>query len=382
MSHTSPAGNAREIRISADSHMVETSQVQDHLPRAFRGRVQRFRSPARASDPSQRLEDMAVDGVSAEVLYPQTPSNQAYWSRGPESEAYVRAYNDWMVEFCSEAPERFWGQAVIPLWDMDFAVPELQRCAKAGLKGATTWLTPPEEQPFASEHYERFWAAAQDLAMPVSMHINAAFGADLEARRPGSVEDLQHNTYGRKAAAMKALTDIIFSGVLQRHPGLKVVTGEAQVGWIPYWIQECDRSVHRSAENGEYVLPLLPSEYFERQIYATFVDDTLGGYTLPRWGVDNFMWSNDYPHGQGIWPGSTEVIERTLGHLRGEDREKVLCRNVAGLYHMPVPAPIETSAMRPDFGEWSHKLQRHVERALPVVAQRQAADQPPMAVTP
>ena len=90
-----------------------------------------------------------------------------------------------MIDFCSEAPDRLWGQAEIALWDIDNAIAEMERCRKAGLVGATIWMVPPEDIPFSTDHYDRFWAAAQDFAMPVSMHINTGFGR-YEARARGT----------------------------------------------------------------------------------------------------------------------------------------------------------------------------------------------------
>ena len=91
-------------------------------------------------------------------------------------EGCCRAYNDWMIEFCSVAPQRFWGLALISLWNIEHAVKELERCRKARLRGAAIGLVPAEELLYGSDHYERFWAACQDLAMSVNMHINSGPG--------------------------------------------------------------------------------------------------------------------------------------------------------------------------------------------------------------
>src|SRR5579885_3093638 len=149
-----------------------------------------------------------------------------------------------MIDFCSYAPDRLWGQAFIPLWDMDYAVGELERTVKAGLKGATIWMVPPTDLPFESKHYDPFWAAMQDIDLPVSMHINTGFGPygrQRDSHRGSFVEAVAFTCGGHKSIAMRALTEMICSGVFDRFPKLKVVIAELEVGWIPFWLEDMDR---------------------------------------------------------------------------------------------------------------------------------------------
>jgi predicted TIM-barrel fold metal-dependent hydrolase len=364
---TAPATNGKtEVRISSDSHVAEPFDLwETRMPAAVRDQALSFpdlrlgeghHTRPGGWDPKERLKDMAFDGVSAEVLYPSLALG-IFRTRTPElAHLYSRAYDDWMIDFCSEAPDRLWGQAAIPLWDIGWAVGELERCRKAGLPGVTTWLVPPDELPFYSDHYERFWAAAQDLQMPVSMHINAgpptvdrvpisqgvpsqrqaaASAEATERRRPQPPARPHRNLLN----AMNALADIVGSGVLQRFPGVRVVIAEVGVGWIPYWLEEeFDR---RYIQGAGPRIGALPSEYFYRQVFATFLDDAVGGHLLSWRGADTFMWSNDYPHERCIWPQSAETIQRVLGDVPEDIRAKTLCHNVTRLYGMPVPAPVQ-----------------------------------------
>ena len=345
----SESSSDQEIRVSADSHVSEPPDLwEKELPAKFRERAPRFprvrrgvglHARAGGWDPAERLKDMAADGISAEVLYP-TLAKGIYEQCGHDPElaqACDRVYNDWMISFCRESPDRLWGQAHIGLWNIDYAIKELERCKKAGLRGATLWIIPPEGLPFTSDHYERFWSAAEELEMPVSMHINSGFGFYLERHFEDRVETVLRQSYGHKVVAMKALAELILSRALERHPRLQLVIAEYEVGWIPFWLEDLDRKFGRGKDLG---LPQLPSVYFNRQVYATFMQDGVGGFLLQRWGADNFLWSNDYPHGGGIWPYSDDVIENTLAHLRGETRAKVLGQNVARVYGMPIPEPM------------------------------------------
>ena len=349
MSNTEPSESIEEIRISSDSHVSEPPELWEvELPAKFRDRAPRFPRVKRGVglhartggwDPVERLKDMAADGISAEVLYPTLAKGIfEFAGKDPElAQACDRVYNDWMIDFCKAAPDRLWGQAHICLWNMDYAVAELERCKDAGLPGATIWIIPPEGLPFASDHYERFWSAAEELATPISMHINSGFGIYLERHFEDRVGTIVRQSFGHKTVAMQALAELILSGALERHPRLKLVIAEYEVGWIPFWLEDLDRKMGRSKGVG---LPLQPSAYFNRQIYATFMQDGVGGYLLQRWGADNFLWSNDYPHGGGIWPFSDDVIDNTLGHLSAQTRAKVVGQNVARVYDMPIPKPM------------------------------------------
>ena len=358
MSGTDPVANGQEVRISADSHMVEPFDLwEGRMEERFQSRAlsygpneRGFGGRAREGgwDPVARLKDMAADGISAEVLYP-TLTKDIFLHQGhdPElAEDSARVYNDWMIEYCQEAPDRLWGQAMIMLWNIEDAILEMERCRKAGLVAATTWIIPPDGLPFKSDHYERFWAAAQDLDMPVSMHINQGFGMYVERRTTAidEIESIRLTTQGHKLNGMNAFTEIICSGVLERYPQLKVIVAELEVGWIPFFVQDLDRRFIKSKLYKERVMPLLPSEYFERQCFSTFTSDEVGGHLLERWGMNNFMWSNDYPHPGSIWPYSSEVIERTLGHLNPETKAKVLRENVSRVFGMPVPEPMPAVA--------------------------------------
>ncbi len=114
---------------------------------------------------------------------------------------------------------------------------------------------------------------------------------------------------------------------------------ENEVGWIPFYLQQLDYYYFGKSGKPMEGVPIarLPSEYFARQVYATFFNDPIGGQLLAHWGQDNGMWSNDYPHGNSTWPNSRQVITRDLGHLTPAIRAKVLSENVARLYGLKLP---------------------------------------------
>lgn len=363
---------AEEQRISADSHMGEPPDLwEKRLPAEFKDRALRFprvklyetghHLRAGGWDPDERLKDLALDAISAEVLYP-SEAKRAWVTGDPGlEEACVRVYNDWIIDFCRVAPHRFWGLAMISCWNIDHAVSELERCIKAGLHGATIPAAPADEIPYSSDHYEKFWGAAQALGTPLSLHINTGPnwptpGVRQDKPRSGLLPDSVH-TFD----CMKALGDLVSSGVLERYPDLKFVVAETGVGWIPFFAQEFDFHMGKN-----WKLPLTASEYLLRQVYATFVSDRVGGFLLSAYGKDNFMWSNDYPHPNCIWPDSTAFIARDLGRLSREDRASVICLTVARLYNGgELPPPADPPGEHQEIDErWSRRGLSRTPQAL------------------
>lgn len=294
-------------------------------------------------DPVQRVKDMEIDSVSAEVLYPSMGLGLYCIEDAALQEACFKVYNDWLIDYCAAASDRLVGIALISVYDTDHAVQEMERCKRKGLCGVMIWQVPHQNLPFTSNHYDRLWGAAQDLQMPVHLHILTGFGASMQRQTLGGLERYRRGVNQTDEIA-NALFDIIFSGVLERFPRLQVVSVENEIGWIPFWLGQCDKNFKRH----RYAMPLSinkpPSEYFQQQVYATFFNDHVGGRLLSWWGDDNCMWSNDYPHQNSTWPHSRDVIARDLGHLPMEKREKLVRSNVTRLYNLTLPSALRATA--------------------------------------
>jgi predicted TIM-barrel fold metal-dependent hydrolase len=291
-------------------------------------------------DPIVRLADMETDGVSAEVLYPSLGLGLYCITDAPLQEALFRTYNDWIIDYCAKVADRLYGIALISMYSIDNAVAELERCKKAGLVGSMIWQVPDPKYPFTSEHYERFWAASQKLEMPVHLHILTGFGESMHRQSSHGIKRYRIGVQQHREIE-DALFDMIFSGVLERYPELKIVSVENEIGWMPFWLGQCDKAFKRHRHAEKLPIDKLPSEYFYRQIYATFFNDLVGGKLFSWWGVDNCMWSNDYPHQNSTWPNSRDVIARDMGHLPASARTKLLNANVTKLYNLKVPAAAE-----------------------------------------
>jgi predicted TIM-barrel fold metal-dependent hydrolase len=276
-------------------------------------------------DPAERKKDNAVDGVEADVLY-TTLGFRIFWLKdaGLQADCF-RAYNDWLAEFVSYDPKHMAGLAMISLYDPKAGARELERCATMGLKGAMIWCSPPQDQPYSSDVYDPFWAAAQELKMPISLH--AITGMGVESQWNWGERYMRSTVLAHEVE--KSFSVLIFSGVLDRFPKLQIVSAENNVGWIPYFLQRMDRFAERSRDLG---IKLKPSEYFARQMWATYIFDYVGVQSRQFIGVDRMMWSSDYPHQASSWPHSQEVVARDFKDASAEDIFKITRGNVARLY--------------------------------------------------
>jgi predicted TIM-barrel fold metal-dependent hydrolase len=373
---------AQDLMISADSHVIEPRNLWvERMEKAFRDRAPRVETnpgglsgewficeglePRPASlafaagkDPSEynefqkaanydegiaggweaapRLKDMALDGVEAEIIYTTLGFRLFGLLDEPFQRELFRVYNDWLAELCRYAPKQLLGLAMIPLLDIERGIKELRRCAKLGLRGALIMCSPPEGQTYADASYDPFWAEAQELGMPLSLHLGTGHGK--ESRYDSNlfmrIMSIPHEV-------QRTFSSLVFGGVLERFPELRVVSAENDIGWLPHFLARADLTHHKlgSLKMGPWSgvkLSLLPSEYFRRQVYATFIDDEVGVRNADLFGTDNYMWSSDYPHLMATWPRSREAVARNFQGIGDDVRRKIVRENVAHLYHIDV----------------------------------------------
>jgi len=328
--------------VSSDSHIMEPADLwEKSLTQSLRAKYPKY--PVRNSpgekpggyDPRARLDEMAVDGVTAEVLYPTYGLRLFALEDAELQEACFQIGNDWLIDYCKASPGRLFGIPMISLYNIKNAVQELERCKRAGMIGCMIWQVPPENLPFTSDYYDPIWEAAQALDMPVNLHILTGFNYSRFERK--GLDTYRMTVNQKLADAANTLFDLVFSGVMARFPKLKFVYVENEVGWIPFYCHEWDKYFIRHSPKAPLpYMKKLPGEYVKEQVYATFFSDPTGGRLMDWFGEDTFMWSSDYPHAASTWPHSRQVIADELGHLPKKVLNKVVRDNVIDLYHLKV----------------------------------------------
>jgi predicted TIM-barrel fold metal-dependent hydrolase len=303
---------------------VPSAELADHNKRGFDA------APKSVWDPAYRIADQDRDGVQAEVIYTSMGMPLFGLDDAELRASCFRAFNDWASEYCSHDLKRLIPLGLITLEDIPGAVAELQRIAKKGVKGAMIWAEPPSERPYSHPDYEPFWAAAADLNMPLSLHIlTARAGTGANPTAGGSfllsLATLHHQIE-------RSLAVLVYGGVLEKFPNLRIVSAENDVGWMAYFMYRLDTIQNRLGAMGGMKLPMRASEYIKRQVYATFISDPVFVDSLERYGPDNIMWSSDYPHTAATFPRSQQIVERRFGTLPEDKLRKIVHDTAARVY--------------------------------------------------
>ena len=284
-------------------------------------------------DPEHHIKDMELDGVAGEVLY---PSQGLFYFKVEDSDlmsAIFRTYHDWLAEFCANDPSRLRGIAMINLDDISDGVQELERTANLGLVGAMITEYPSEERRYDGEEYEPFWAAARDLQMPLSLHTATSRKGPNRAAGPDSVRTASGRA-NKVFLPATSLCDMIFSGVFDRYPDLKVAIVEFELAWAPHLLGTMDYTYIERQKEASYRFKggILPSDFFHQNVYLSFQEDHIGIRLRDVIGVDRIMWGSDYPHAESTFPKSQEILERILDGVPQDERAKIVGTNVAELY--------------------------------------------------
>jgi predicted TIM-barrel fold metal-dependent hydrolase len=286
-------------------------------------------------DPVERVKDQEIDGVLAEVLYGTLGMRLFPMVDGGLQRAVFRAYNDWLGDYCSYDPNRLHGIGLISLWDVDQGVEELERCVQNGCKGGMIWGCPPVDRPYHSRQYDRLWAAAQDLEVPLSLHIVTGMGE--ESRVDFSDAPMRYVRLIHEV--QRSLSSLVLGGVLERFPSLVIVCAESDIGWLPHFMQRMDHANMRFGAMMEQPLSITPSDYVRRQVRLTFMDDPLGAATYEQVGRGTYMWGSDFPHTDSTWPNSQKVIDRNFASIPDDVADEILFDNAARLYHIDLGQP-------------------------------------------
>ncbi len=295
-------------------------------------------------DGAARLGDMDADGVAAALVF--APQRTIGHFLGDEDDAFVLAgvgaCNNFLTEqFCAPDPDRLIGLAQIPSTGIDDAADYVRKAAANGTRGVviSCW---PSGGDSISEADDPFWAAASEAGLTVAIHINMISRRARQATRKAieaSASKRKTAVYGGRSARANAkavgglagvfstvpstIAQLIFTGTFERFPDLFVLMVETGVGWIAHFLEQMDDRYWRNRSWGEIPIAEPPSFYWHRNMAATFIGDRAGIATRHGVGVENMLWSSDYPHHGNDWPYSRKVISEMMGHIDTAERELI-----------------------------------------------------------
>ncbi len=304
-------------------------------------------------DIHERVKRLDEYGIYAQVVYPNVGGfgNGNFIALGERElmDDCVRAYNDFLIDWCEPAKERFIPIMAMPFWDVDLCVKEMERCAKMGHKGVLMTNQPHvwDFPRITSPHWNPMWEAAQEMGLPINFHIGSG---DITKIFGGGIDNGRQAAYAKATVQIfldnsNAIMDVILSGLCERYPRLNIVSVESGIGWVPFLLEAMDwQWLNSGCREANPEMKLLPSEYFKRQVYACFwFEEQSALKAIEQLGADNFLYETDFPHPTSMSPGPNSVavypkdfIESNLTVLSEEDLKKVLHDNSARLYHVDV----------------------------------------------
>ena len=302
----------------------------------------------------QRVKEQDEDGLDAEVLFPAMVAGPVFWRNIAHDDPYkavIRAYNDWLAEeYCAVAPDRLIGLGVMPISNAKDAVAEMEHCKKLGLKGIQLGAL-PNGQGYPTPEDDRFWAAAIDLDMPVTVHVlfnRTGPRANQPTMKypkedPVIMQRLRRPflewlcNFGLPPSV--SIAQLVLSGVFERYPRLKIFFAETRLGWVPFWLEHMDLWYKRHVGWAEEQLgfkPLkeLPSHYVRENVYFTVQYERVAVEERHHVGVDHIMFATDFPHIECDWPNTRPFAERLFADVPADEAFKIAAHNMLAYFRL------------------------------------------------
>lgn len=296
-------------------------------------------------EPNARIGEQDKDGISAEIIYPSIGMMLCNHPDFDLKRACFKAYNLWLKEYCGAFPNRLLGAGQIAMHDPKEAIKDLELIKKQGLRGVMLPGNPAVED-YDQPVYDDFFRAALEMDLPLSFHILTG--------KQGSFRGSALNGFMQTIRGCQDILGmLVYGGVFDRHPDLKVVCVEADAGWVPHYMYRMDHAYlrHRHWITPGQELNKNPSDYFADNIYVTFQDDwsAFGAAKAGLINVDRLMWANDFPHSDSTWPWSQPLLAQHAQGIEPKVLNKILHQNVADLYQIDLSTIEQNKAiLNPD----------------------------------
>ena len=299
-------------------------------------------------DPEARVEMMDALGIHAQVMYPNVAGfgNQKFL-KSPDDMLRlisVQIYNDALVEFQEATGNRVYGMALLPWWDLQAAVEEIERAHANGLRGVVTCSTPEEAglPDMSQPDWDPIWQACSDRRLPVNFHIGSSSGnLDFFGKAPwpsfGEERKLAVGSANLFMGNARVIGNLIYSGVPERFPDLKFVSVESGIGWLPFFLECLDHQLLETAPNELAFLSMKPSDYFRRQFFGTFwFEQALVKAAVDFLGPQCLMFETDFPHPTCLYPRDDARLAETLSGLTPDAVRMIMQDNAASLYRIQI----------------------------------------------
>jgi predicted TIM-barrel fold metal-dependent hydrolase len=294
-------------------------------------------------DPAERVKDMDIDGIQAALCFPSFPGfSGGVFQRAADKDLAlecVRAWNDFQLdEWCAADPSRLIPLGILPTWDPTLAAREVDRLAERGTK-AISFPDGPVPLGLPSFHdpayWEPLWDAFEAADLPVCLHFGSGSFVPGFSFMDKDVVD-PHAPFAVAIAIFSSnlwwsTADLIFSGVLQRHPKLRFMLSEGGIGWLPYMMERTDYTWERHRWYQNISKVDRPSDLFRKHFWGCFIDDVHGINNRHIIGVENILIEVDYPHSDSNWPNSRKRIGENLYDVPDDEAALIVEHNARKL---------------------------------------------------
>jgi predicted TIM-barrel fold metal-dependent hydrolase len=309
---------------------------------------------AGTGSPEQRVREQDQDGIDAEILFAAMVAGPVFWRNIAHDVVYkavVRGYNDWLAEeYCSVDPDGLVGMGVMPITNVEDAIAEMEHCKKLGLRGVLLGGL-PNGKGYPTPEDDRFWAAALDLEMPVTAHVQL-YRTDARAAQPTFkypkedpviMQRLRRpflewlTNFGLPPAV--GMTQLVLAGVFERFPKLNILFAETRLGWVPFWLEHMDLWYQRHLGWAEEYLgfkPLKhpPGHYVRQNIHFTVQYERVAVEQRHHVGSGHIMFATDFPHIENEWPNSRPIIDEIYANVPEAEKAKIWAGNAVKFFRL------------------------------------------------
>jgi predicted TIM-barrel fold metal-dependent hydrolase len=283
-----------------------------------------------------RIKDMDIEGVWAQLCFPNFGGFAGSTFLKAKDKEFAKlcigAYNDFILdEWCAYAPERQIPLMMVPVWDVEASVAEIERTAAKGAKSISFMEAPHKIglPSYHTDHWDPIFRICEEAGLPLSMHFGS--GGMPQGLAPDGDLFIGIALYGLNS--MMATVDLLMSDVFYKFPNLKVALSEGGIGWMPYLLERIDYSWGRHKYWCDVNADKLPSELFREHIYGCFISDQSGIEQRHRIGIDNIMFESDYPHSDSNWPHTRKLLAEHLADVPDDEARKIVELNARTLYN-------------------------------------------------
>jgi predicted TIM-barrel fold metal-dependent hydrolase len=288
-------------------------------------------------DVAARVADMDTDGVHVQMCFPSFPGFAGSTFLAAEDKdlalSCLQAWNDFILdEWCAYAPDRFIPMVIVPFWDVQASVDEIERTAGKGAR-AISFTEAPHRlglPSFHSDHWDPLLAAAQDADTPLCMHFGTGGAPDVA---PDANFAVAIALFGMNSQF--TTVDLLLSPVFHKFPRLRVALSEGGIGWMPYVIERLDHTWERHRWYTGVNPDVRPSDLFRDHIFGCFISDNAGIEIRHLIGIDNLMFEGDYPHSDSNFPASRKKLEDVLRDVPDTEARAIVEDNARRVFNFP-----------------------------------------------